>query len=364
MKVLTTSFLSAACAVLALQAAPSAASSRLFANKQRTTKPSFPTPRTPTSSTIEVQQQDQPEALAQVPRGVASKLLQVLSKPSFLLGGAAYYVALVVACKSTCLTPEWILSLGGLAVSSVYFARSFRPLTNGNIRLPQDEDFPVILGAHIFSASALPLLSTMLWNVVNSPSLLLISMITMGVGNIAEIMAHFFDGWVFRSGGHAADGTENVIFSACLNSGIALAAASMVPSAFSVALALTPGILVASIPFTIGWKNGKGIVYGSQGVTSGVATWVFCKKLGSYWPLLFMVQAFNIIRNAKLILKTDVQPLHVGPSVYGWFSYVVPFGLALTKANTSLPLVLATCMLTVFLSSRFETEIIKRRSLI
>lgn len=357
MKLLTLTLLPVACAGFALQLAPSA--SRIVPTMPRTIKDAYATQPTSTSA-HHMGGAQIPISLDDVP-----KLRQVLTTPSFSFGGAAYAAALVTTCNSEFLSPNWILSVGGLAISSVSFASSFLPLSNDAMQLEENEDYPMILGAHIFSASALPLLSVMLWNVVKSQPLLLASTTLVGIGNIAEIFAHSYDGWVYRPDGHAVGGVENVIFSTCLIGGIGLLAASMLASSFgSIVLALSPAILVGSLPFFMDWTKNKGLVYGSQGKTAGVATAVFCTQLHSFWPLLFLIQSYNIIRNAKLILKTDIQPLHVCPSAYAWFSYVVPFGLALSNeaASSSLPLVLGISLLTVLLSDRLETEIVKQYS--
>jgi len=280
----------------------------------------------------------------------------IVKSPSFWLGGASYCVALDSACQSGFGSLPWFASIAGVALASLGMAKSFQFLQDDFLLEPK-EQFPWIFGAHIFSWSAMPLMKSLLGDSIQDDTLFLLSILFMTVGTITEVAGHFHDGWVFRSGGHSAHGVENIILSACIVGSIAMAAASMVPSLETTLLAFAPVAGVLAIPWLGSWQDNKGLVYAIQGSVSGVATWVFCHELESLWPLMFLVQALNIVRVSKRLMERDVQVLHLLPSVYGWFSYVMPFGLAAVSPKSSLFMVMTCCLGSVWLADAIETEI-------
>lgn len=84
------------------------------------------------------------------------------------------------------------------------------------------------------------------------------------------------------------------------------------------------------------------------------------RRLRSFWPLLYVVQSFNIIRNVKRVLKTGQQHLHMLPSIYGWLSYVLPFGLAVLPGVSGMPLhvVGAAALASVGLTHALEDAVV------
>jgi hypothetical protein len=285
---------------------------------------------------------------------------KVLPKPLFAASLGAYLAVLVVANhpSTEAFSPKWFACLPMLWRASMYIGKSVLPCVTGKIAI-SDALFPTLFGVHVFSATALPLLTSILVPHLpneNSVKLLFASMAMMTIGAISEIIGHFYDRWVFSSGGHAADGIENVIFSVCLNGGFSFLAAAFFPTTRNIALACIPPAFLALLPTVMPWQKGKKFVYGSQTITAGLAAAAFGVHFRSAWPALYFVQAFNIIRNGGRILSTGIQGLHIMPSAVGWFSYMAPFGLAIHPAtrSASVPIVALVSILTILGTDQAE----------
>lgn len=118
------------------------------------------------------------------------------------------------------LSQSWFCSVHVLVLASYAIARSMLPFTNmGNGIDVSDDMFARNLGAHIFSATAIPIMSSLQLPLFDQIQQMLVMCFSMGLltlGSISEIMAHFKDAWVFKKGCNALDGSENAIFgSAC-----------------------------------------------------------------------------------------------------------------------------------------------------
>jgi hypothetical protein len=285
---------------------------------------------------------------------------KVLHKPLFATSLGTYLAALVVANhpSTEAFSSKWFACLPMLWKSSMYIGKSVLPCVTGNIAI-SDSLFSTMFGVHVFSATALPLLTSILVPHLpneNGVMLMFASMAMMTIGAISEVIGHSYDRWVYSSGGHAASGIENVIFCVCLNAGFSFLAAAFFPTTRNIALACIPPAVLALLPTVMPWQKGKKYVFGSQTITSGLAAAAFGVHFQSAWPALFFVQAFNIIRNAKRILSTGIQDLHTMPSVVGWFSYMAPFGLAIHPATRSapVPIVALVSLLTMLGTDQYE----------
>jgi len=291
-------------------------------------------------------------------------LFVVGDKPSLVTGVVGFVAGLFLAtCKATApFSLKWIASIQVLLLSSYTIARSLNP-SNDSIVINK-EAFYRIFAAHLFSATALPLLTAMLHPLMKTNvqvSILLFSMTLIFIGSMSEIVGHFRDRWEFVDGCHASEGTENFIFSISLSGGFSFLAAAFAPTSINIGLACVPVLALFLAKWMLGWKGARVIHFSTTMITSGTANFVLIRQMSSLWPLLYFVQAINIIRNAKLLLKTENQHLHLLPSVYGWFSYTVPFALALNPFAkfASLPVVTGVGMLTVFASNHVEQLILK-----
>jgi len=279
-------------------------------------------------------------------------------------GMLGYAMGLRRACTMPVLSQGWFCSLPVLVLASYAIARSMLPFANmGNGIDVSDDMFARNLGAHIFSATAIPILSSLelpLFNQVQQKLVMLFSMGLMVIGSISEIMAHFKDAWVFKKGCNALDGSENAVFWVGLCGGFSFFAAAFSPNVWSLSLASIPPLFLIYLAATKPWHKVKGLTIATQTLTTIALSATVAMRFRSKWPLLFFVQSLNIVRNSSRIIATENQNLHLLPSVYGWFSYIFPFAFSLHKATqtASLLTVLSFCALTIIGSDIVERRII------
>lgn len=305
------------------------------------------------------------------PEGDSSMAPQVTGKDystmnaALCLAGGSFGLGygLVKACSNRALSSDWWKAFPAIFISCFITGRSLLPYSKGRIDITESV-FLRLVGAHLFSTTSAPLLTSILWPEMKKSvqkGILIFSMTLACIGMFAEVIAHFQDRWLFMKGGHAADGVENIIFSVCLVGSFSFLAAALVPSTASLFFACFPPLMTLLIPAFMPWSNAKAIVYGSQSLVTFGTTAVFMRYSGSAWPLLYGVQAVNVIRNGKRILKTGHQALHVFPSVYGWFSYIFPFALALNPGTKSAGLwvVLLASVLSVVATDMIERQMLK-----
>jgi hypothetical protein len=198
--------------------------------------------------------------------------------------------------------------------------------------------FPFIFGMHTFSPTASILLCAMLFpklDTTEEKMMAFLSAAMLLVGGVAAVVAHFFDRWVFRVD---TQGVANVVFASCFVAGFDFLAVTFFFSYTNLALACVPPIIVATIPLYADWGKNKKVSFAFQGVGSLIATIGFIQKTGSWWPLVFLCQAFNIIRCGPRILTNDAQILHFFTSMYGWASYIFPMGISLQPEWQDTPL--------------------------
>lgn len=317
-------------------------------------------PNKPKTSTEKVPS----SSVGNVPATVRKQPSFGLRSRSLSTGVAGYLAGLFVATRKATvpLSAAWCASIPLMLLSSYAIARSFQS-SEGSLAVTE-KAFSRVFAAHVFSATALPLLATMLLPLFESRAQVatfMFSMALMAAGSVAEILAHFRDRWEFVAGCRALEGAENFVFSAGLNGGFSFLAAAFSPTPLHLGLAAAPVLALCLANARMPWKRVKVFNYILQMITAGTANVVLIRKLSSLWPLLYFVQAYNIIHNAGLILKTGNQHLHLMPTVYGWFSYVVPFALAVHESTKSaaLPVVAGASLLSVFGAHRLEQFIVK-----
>ena len=289
---------------------------------------------------------------------------------SILYGGTGvigYAMGLKRACTLPALSQDWLFSLPIIALSSYSIARSLLPfaITTGRGIDVSDSVFSRNLGAHLFSATAIPILSSLmlpLLNQVQQVRVLFVSMGLMTMGSISEVLAHFKDGWVFGKGCRALDGLENAIFWVGLCGAFSFLSAAFSPTAQIICLAGVPPALLTYLGATKPWHEVKGPTIATQTITTIVACAVFIRRFRSTWPLLFFAQSFNIVRNSSRIIASKNQNLHLLPSAYGWFSYVIPFALSLhpLTRSASLFIVLSSSAVTIIGTDILERRIIRQ----
>ena len=298
-------------------------------------------------------------------KGAIMTDIGILSKtPKFWLGLVAYFATVNNAYKSPFGSLKWSLNVAGIVPSVFTIVQPMLnlPLINESLKLEKKKDFVTVFSAHLFSATALPLLTAILWTHVANTSLLLASMACMSIGSVAEIVGHFRDGWVFSKGSYAESGFENFIFTAGMASAFGLLAASFYPTRFVYFTALLPVLITT--PFMRDWKNVGVAKIASFFLSSTVLLVAMTLKFNSPWPMVYFAQAFNIVRNSGAIIETGVQPLHALTSVYGWFSYIVPFGLSClyagSKWSIAAPIALTSAAVSIVLSSWAEKRIVAK----
>ena len=283
-----------------------------------------------------------------------------------LPGFACYALVLRNVCLTPLFTPTWCVNQLVLMATSLMLAASLLPMMVKGLDARMGVRFWTVLsGAHIFASTAPAVLFAMLTPILSSTAstvLIAFSGVLITIGGLAEIYAHCLDGWWFHEGAEAADGGPNKVFSVCLVGSFAFLALATSPSMLGLlgACALPATVAAKALAAKQPWKQQKPFVYASQGVASMLTCVALGVRLRSLWPLLYFVQSFTIVRNGKRILQTGEQHLHCLPSVYGWFSYVVPFGLAVHPATTAAPLlaVAAVGAVSVWATGALEDAIV------
>jgi len=282
------------------------------------------------------------------------------------LSPAMYSGSVCGACSSSFASFPWLIYLLAAMLAGVLFSSQTYEIVRNTLwsDIIDKKDYVAVLAAHLFSATALPLLVATLWShpssYASSNLFLILSAVVQSIGSGAEILAHFRDGWVFGFGGHAEHGTENIIFTFGLVGAFALLAVSFSPSIKSIGMNALPLLLI--LPCIGRWEKSKKNVYAAQFLSSmSLAASIF-QETRSPWPMLIFAQAFNIIRVTFRIKKTKIQKLHLCPSIYGWASYVLTFGLAQTYSNVSAPVAFAVTAMTIYLTDMLEKAIIKFNS--
>lgn len=285
---------------------------------------------------------------------------------SLFYGGTGilgYAMGLCGSCTMPILSRGWFYSLPMLVLSSYAIARSILPFAHmGNGIDVSDNIFVQNFGAHIFSTTSVPILTSLMLPQLNQVKQRLFFFFSMGLilmGSCSEIIAHFRDAWAFKKGCKALDGSENAILWVGLCGGFSFFAAAFSPSILSLFLAIIPPAFLTYLATTKPWGEVKVLAIITQIFTTIVASTTFMKQFKSAWPLLFFVQSFNIVRNSSRIIATEEQNLHILPSAYGWFSYVFPFALSLHPATQTMNLftILSSCVLTIIISDIIERRI-------
>jgi len=274
-------------------------------------------------------------------------------------------MGLRMACTLPALSRQWFCSIPLMILASYAIAKSTLQfaIKGDGMDIP-DEMYVRNFGGHIFSATASPILSSLMLPLLNRAAqkwTFLISMLFFNVGSISEIWAHFKDSWVFKSGCDALQGNENAIFYIGLTGAFSFFAATFSPSLLTLFLASVPPAVLVYRAITSPWTESKGLAIPANAISTVAACAVFIRQFRSVWPLLFYFQSVNIVRNSSRIIATEKQNLHLLPSVYGWFSYVFPFALSLHPATRAANLwtVLGWSTLTIVGTDLLERKIIE-----
>jgi len=253
-------------------------------------------------------------------------------------------------------------SLSRLLLCSVLLSAVTLPLARRHVHV-SDPMYVALLAVHLFSFSAAPLLYGLLAPTLSSP--LALALVAAGAGSLAlgavsEMTAHFFDGWWFSSHAKAFKGVLNAAFNIGLLGGLSLLAAACYPSAGSALAAGAAPVGVAWL-FQAGLWQRKVIRYGTQTGISLATSLVYIAHFKSLWPLLYFSTAFMIVHNAKTCVETELQQLHLLPSLYSWGGIVLSFALAAkpeTRASGAL-LVGIACASSVLLSVLLHLALVR-----
>ena len=254
---------------------------------------------------------------------------------------ATFVFAIQNVCIQSLFSPAWFGGQLVLFLASLILAASSLSAMSDGLDARIGVRFWVLLfGVHIFASTAPATLFAILSPVLSSPfskEFLLAGCVVNAIGSVAEMYTHSQDGWWYHKDGEACVGECNKIFAICLVSTFSFLTLAASPS--------LPGLLAASAPLALliskalgsqPWAEQKPAVYAMQGVASFITCVVLGWQLASLWPMLYYVQSITIVRCAKRILETDEQFLHILPSMYGWVSFVISFGLAVHPATAAM----------------------------
>ena len=186
-------------------------------------------------------------------------------------------------------------------------------------------------------------------------------------GGLAETAAHFEDGWLFAAMSSSSGGLLNQFFQWCIFGASVFLMGAFNPSLIAAAssgVGLTVFAVAACVPLLAKMSKDTRKVARSAGLglTSTLACAGSAVLFHSLWPVMYVAQVFNLIRCSARLQTTGCQLLHLCPAVYGWWSYILTFGLATSArwAGAPVTVVAIGTAASVVLADQAEQAIIAR----